>query len=132
MKTLKLIKTGLAVISLTILAASCKPEPPTPPSPPLGDKCENVGKFYRDVCLPSIFNGYVILDEKNNRYLAPCESEVPIPMHIEPNEEVYYEFEEIDMTSECEKQIICHAIPDKPYKFVKITCLKRNSIAARD
>ena len=125
MRTINVIKSSLLMLTIAVFAVACKPEPPTPPKQPVEGKCEYTGKFVNGACIPSIYNGYVIFDEKNDRYLAPCESDVPIPMHIKGGEEVSYSYEEISINSECEKQIICAAIPDKPYVFVKITCLDR-------
>jgi len=119
----KTVKMGVVALVLSVIAISCKPEPPEPPKPPTKGNCELKGKFTRDVCLPSIYNNFVILDEKNDRFLAPCESDVAIPQNIEEGQLVEYSYEEIPYGGECEKMIICDAIPSKPYKFVRITCI---------
>lgn len=120
-KKSKILKLGVVTLILSVLVISCKSEPPTPPKK---DNCELKGKFTRDVCLPSIYNNFVILDEVNDRFLAPCESEVPIPQNIKEGQSVEFSYEEIPYGGECAKMIICHAIPNKPYKFVRITCIK--------
>lgn len=125
MKTINnksVVKLSIITLFIAFVAVSCKPEPPTPPSK---DDCELQGKFTRGLCLPSIFNNFVIIENGTNEYLVPCESDVPAPQHIKDGDNVEFSYEEIPFKdSKCEAMINCDAIPDKPYRFVRITCLK--------
>ncbi len=125
---LSMLKFSVIALFIASMATSCKPEPPAPPSPPSNGDCELKGKFTRGLCLPSIYHNFVIIEDGTDEYLVPCESVAPIPQKIEDGQRVEFSYEEIDfLDSECAKMINCDAIPDKPYRYVKITCVSVKS-----
>ncbi len=129
------IAIRLVIVALILTFAACKPEPPkppkqTPPTPPSKGNCELTGVLSNDECLPSIYNGLSIIDDATGIFLAPCESDVPIPQNIKNGDKIEFSYEEIPYGSSCEKIIVCHREITSPYKFVRITCFKtKNSTA---
>ncbi len=121
------IKLSAVALFIAIFAISCKPKPPTPPNK---SNCEAKGKFAKGLCLPSIYNNFVIIENGTNEYLVPCESDVPIPQNIKVGQAVEFSFEEQSLKakgSKCKTFARCYAMPDKPYRYVKITCIKTKS-----
>lgn len=137
----KTLQFSVMLLVVAIAFVACKPTPPTPPLPPKPPtqnppqdpkgkgNCELTGILSNDECLPSIIDGFAIVDDATGIFLAPCESNVTFPKSLKPGDKVEFSYEEINGSS-CEELIVCQRHITSPYKFVRITCFKtKTSIA---
>lgn len=123
--------TKLAVICalLTMVVfSSCKQDPVPPPDNGNGD-CKQSGRLAYATCTASIFDNLCIIPDNEDVYLVPCESSAGSPKFMSENEPIRFSYEEIPAEEcSCRDRISCTAVPDKPIKYVRITCIEQDPI----
>ncbi|KAB2913384.1 MAG: hypothetical protein F9K23_17135 [Bacteroidetes bacterium] len=133
MKTIIHQTTKLAVIcamfTMTVFS-SCKQDPVPPPDNGNGKgDCKQSGRLAYATCTASIFNDLCIVPDNEDVYLVPCESTAGSPQFMNENEPINFSYEEIPAEEcSCRERIVCTAVPDKPVKYVRITCIEQTPV----